>query len=140
MKAQQVSQRLTVTPITLPKNHPMNQVSPDAPMQPHGAWSVNHLGRTFSVLLTRDDLTAGTNGLPDWRWHLSIAGLDMEVPEWATIAAVAHEVRPGIAFAMGVPPKSWWINVHPGTLHLHELKDENLIASWRMQRRGDRPS
>lgn len=130
----------TITPITLPKGHPMLGIPPDEPMQFHGAFNINHEGRTFSALLTRDDTTAGSNVLPDWRWHLSIAGRDMDVPGWSTIAAVAHELRPGVPMVLGVPPKSWWINVHPGTLHVWETKDENLIASWRAQRRSDDPS
>lgn len=130
----------TITPHTLPKEHPMVNLAPDDPMQFQGAYMVNHEGRTFSAFLTRDDVTTGTNRLPDWRWHLSIAGRDHKVPGWDTIAAVAHELRPGVPMVLGVPPKSWWINVHPGTLHLYETKDENMIASWRAQRRGDRPT
>src|SRR3954452_16178742 len=97
-------------------------------MQLHGVFDVRDKGRDFSVLLTRDDLGPS---IPDWRWHLSIAGRDMKVPPWDTLVAVAHDIRPGVAFVVGVPPKSWWINVHPGTLHLHEVKDLNLIANWR---------
>jgi hypothetical protein len=123
----------------LPDNHPWRELPPDSPMQLHGSFDARHKGRSFSVLLTRDDL-APPRGLPDWRWHLSIAGRDMKVPVWETVAAIAHEVRPGVAFVLGVPPKSWWINVHPGTLHLHEIRDENLLANWRAQRLGHTPT
>lgn len=135
-----MSDRLTITPVELPKQHPMRGLQPDDPMQFKGAWNVQHKGRTFSVLMTRDDQTSGTNRLPDWRWHISIAGRDLQVPDWDTLASVAHEVRPGVPFVLGVPPKSWWINVHPGTLHMWETTDTNLIESWRLQRRGDTPS
>lgn len=121
----------------LPDNHPWRKLPADSPMQLHGVFDVRDKGRDFSVFLTRDDLGAS---IPDWRWHLSIAGLDMKVPPWDTLVAVAHDIRPGVAFVVGVPPKSWWINVHPGTLHLHEVKDLNLIANWRAQRRADTPT
>jgi hypothetical protein len=132
--------RLTVTPFKLPKSHPFMQIKPDDPMQLHGSFDVQHEGRSFSVFLTRDNVAPGPRQVPDWRWHLSIAGRDMKVPEWNTIAAVAHQVRPGIPFALGVPPKSWWINVHSGALHLWELKDANLLDQWRHERLGQKPT
>jgi hypothetical protein len=39
-------------------------------------------------------------------------------------------------FVIGVPPKSWWMNVHPHVLHLHETRDELLIADVQGQRDG----
>jgi hypothetical protein len=39
-----------------------------------------------------------------------------------------------------VPPRSWWINVHPHVLHLYEIKDMALTAQWRAEARGDRPT
>jgi hypothetical protein len=30
-----------------------------------------------------------------------------------------------------VPPRSWWMNVHPDVLHLHETTDEALIEQYR---------
>lgn len=98
-------------------------------------WIVERGKREFSVLLTRDEIQPA-----DERWHLSIAGRDGKVPEWDDIAALAHRLRPGITFVLGVPPKSWWINIHPGCLHLWELRDAALEGQWRSERRGDTPS
>lgn len=98
-------------------------------------WLVERSGRDFSVLLSRDELIPG-----DERWHLSIAGTDGKVPSWDDVAALAHRLRPGIVFVLGVPPKSWWINISPGCLHLWEVRDEQLCAQWRAERRGDTPS
>lgn len=130
---------LKIEPIKLPGNHPFAQLPPDAPMQLHGTFDARHKGRHFSVFLTRDDLNPGRS-LPDWRWHLSIAGRDMKVPVWDTVAAIAHELRPGVPFALGIPPKSWWIDVHSGCLHAWELHDDNLLAQWRSERLGHTPS
>lgn len=129
--------RLEIHEIVLPDDHPLRRM-PGQEGQPRG-WSARHRGRFFSVLLTRDNLNDGEVRSPDWRWHLSIAGRD-GVPEWATMAAICHEIRPGIPFVLGVPPKSWWVNVHPGTLHAWETHDENLIRCWRAQRLGMAPT
>ena len=40
-------------------------------------------------------------------------------------------VRPGVHFVIMVPPKSWWMNVHPYTLHLWETADQALIEEAR---------
>ena len=78
------------------------------------------------------------------RWHVSVRygdlGVDGRVPSWEELVDVAHELRPGIPFAIGIPPRSWWINVHPHVLHLWELRDPALIEQWRFEGRGDRPS
>lgn len=103
-----------------------------------GSWTARFKGKRYSVILTRDDISGG-RAEPDPRWHLSIAA-DDKVPTWDAVAAIAHELRPGVPFALGVPPKSWWINVHPGTLHLWELRDQNLLDQWRAERRGDTPT
>lgn len=73
------------------------------------------------------------------RWHISLAHKD-RIPVWEELAACAHELRPGVPFALGVPPRSWWINVHPHVLHLWELRDWPLIEQWKAERRGDRPT
>ena len=98
-------------------------------------YDVEDEGRSFSCIVTRDEIAPG-----DERWHISVAGRDNKVPSWTTMAAVGHELRPGVPFAIGIPPKSWWINVHEGCLHLYEIKDANLIAQWRHEARGDKPS
>jgi hypothetical protein len=105
------------------------------PSKSRRAFLVDRGGRTFSVFLTLDAIEPG-----DDRWHLSIAGQDGEVPAWDDVAALAHRLRPGVTFVLGVPPKSWWLNVHPGCLHLWQTKDGALDAQWRAERRGDTPS
>jgi hypothetical protein len=75
----------------------------------------------------------------DPRWHLSIASPD-RVPSWAEIVNAAHALRPGVVFVIGVPPRSWWLNVHPNCLHLWEMRDANLAGQWRAERQGHEPS
>lgn len=89
------------------------------------------------AIVTRDNI--GSAGLPDERWHISVSG-NGRVPTWAEIAEAGHALRPGVVFVIGVPPKSWWINIHPDVLHLHETKDLRLVDQWRAERRGDVPS
>ena len=71
----------------------------------------------------------------DFRWHISLSASG-RVPSWEELSAAAHELRPGVAFAVGVPPQSWWINVHRHTLHLWELRDEALLEQWLGERMG----
>lgn len=94
------------------------------------AWRKGEL----QALVSRDEIAPG-----DMRWHISLAHRD-RVPNWNELAGTAHALRPGVPFAIGVPPRSWWINVHKNILHLYELKDANLIAQWRLERQGHTPS
>jgi len=75
----------------------------------------------------------------DLRWHISVSHRD-RVPSWEEMVEAAHDLRPGVAFVIGVPPRSWWVNVHPHCLHLWETKDLNLIAEWKRNARGDQPT
>lgn len=52
----------------------------------------------------------------------------------------AHDLRPGVPFCMGVPPRLWWMNVHPNVLHLWETRDDGLIEEWRANAQGHAPS
>jgi hypothetical protein len=95
-------------------------------------------GIAYNVIQTRDPLHV--NGAePDWRWHVSVAGPEA-VPPWDALVAIVHEVRPGVPFVVGIPPASWWMNVHPNVLHANETKDPNLIAQWRAERAGHEPT
>ena len=91
----------------------------------------------------RDGLTALVGREPvvdgDERWHISLSGPG-RVPRWEELADAAHELRPGVPMAVGIPPRSWWLNVHPHTLHLWELRDAHLIAEWHRNARGDQPT
>jgi hypothetical protein len=94
--------------------------------------------RRYSVLRTRDPIHL-PNDTPDLRWHISIAG-EQDVPPWNHLVAIGHKVRPGVVFVVGVPPKSWWMSVHPHCLHLYETKDANLIAQWKAESQGHTPT
>ena len=89
----------------------------------------------LSAIVSRDHLQGDAVA----RWHVSVSHRD-RVPSWEEMAEAAHELRPGVPMAIGVPPRSWWINVHPHVLHLWELRDTALVEQWRGERRGDRPS
>jgi hypothetical protein len=81
---------------------------------------------------------------PDLRWHISVRsgdpGIDGRVPTWDELVDAAHELRPGVCFVVGIPPRSWWMNVHPHVLHLVETRDRHLVESFREEARGDRPT
>jgi hypothetical protein len=72
---------------------------------------------------------------PDMRWHISLRygdpGHNGRVPSWEELVTSAHELRPGVCFVVGIPPRSWWMNVHPDVLHMIETRDQPLIASFR---------
>jgi hypothetical protein len=86
----------------------------------------------LTALVGREPL--GING-SDWRWHISVRygdpGHNGRVPSWEELVTAAHELRPGVCFVVGVPPRSWWMSVHPDVLHLHETRDEALIEQYR---------
>lgn len=81
---------------------------------------------------------------PDLRWHISLRygdpGLDGRIPTWGECVTAAHELRPGICFVIGIPPRSWWMNVHPHVLHLIETRDAPLIQSFRDNAMAAAPS
>lgn len=99
--------------------------------------------RRYSVLVTRDPLASRLYRWKrkdgDFRWHISVAG-ESDVPKWRYLVAIAHELRPGVCFVVGVPPRSWWMNVHPHCLHLWETTDANLMAQWKSEAQGHAPS
>jgi hypothetical protein len=95
--------------------------------------------RRYSLLVSRDPIQGGDRSVPDYRWHISMAGED-DVPRWRDLVAVAHEVRPGVCFVVGIPPKSHWMSVHPHCLHLWEVSDDNLTDQWMSERMGVEPS
>jgi len=90
--------------------------------------------RHLEAALSRDELAPG-----DLRWHISVRHLT-RVPEWDEVALAGHELRPGVVFCIGVPPRSWWLNLHQHVLHLYELKDEQLIRQWQFERLGMEPT
>lgn len=82
----------------------------------------------------------------DLRWHISLRISDESlpgggrIPNWRELVTTAHELRPGVVFVIAVPPKSWWMNVHPHVLHLWETHDNHLIEGWRMEAMGHTPT
>lgn len=77
----------------------------------------------------------------DLRWHISINGghveRDPQLPTWHELVDAAHQIRPGVTFVVGIPPRSWWMmDLESGkyVLHLWQLSDENLEQSWMAQR------
>jgi hypothetical protein len=114
-------------------NGPANPVSPPRTYRHRNG---------LTALVGREPLGPGPG--EDLRWHISLRygdpGVNGRVPSWEELVQAAHELRPGVAFVIGVPPRSWWINVHPHVLHLWEVRDDALVASWRAEQRGDRPT
>jgi hypothetical protein len=80
----------------------------------------------------------------DWRWHISVRygdpGINGRIPTWEEMVNAAHELRPGVCFVIAVPPRSWWMNVHPDVLHLHEVHDPALVEEWRRNAMDSVPS
>lgn len=93
----------------------------------------------LTAVVSRDEIAKD-----DLRWHISLRygnpGIDGRVPTWEEMVSTAHELRPGVVFVVGIPPRSWWMNVHPDVLHMTESKDEALIASWRAEGQGHTPT
>jgi hypothetical protein len=105
---------------------------------PHPVMSPEHWRRgLLAAIVSRDPISQ--NGKSDLRWHISLQHRD-RVPTWEELSRAAHELRPGVVFAAGVPPRSWWINIHPHVLHLWEIHDDNLAAQWRFERMGHEPT
>ncbi len=104
----------------------------------YGCWDarVDHT-RRYHFIRSRDNI--GGDGVPDWRWHVSVSG-ERDVPRWRDLVAIGHKLRPGVCFVVGVPPRSQWMSVHPHCLHLYETKDAALQAQWRFEAQGHTPS
>ena len=107
--------------------------SVDAAPQVHYGFDRDGVDR-LHVLTSREEWVPG-----DVRWHVSISA-EGRVPTWNEITEALHNLRPGVPFVLGVPPRSWWLNVHPYVLHAWETKDQPLLGQWRANRRGDTPS
>jgi hypothetical protein len=89
------------------------------------------------VIVSRENYRP--DGIPDWRWHVSVSGMG-RLPDWRAFVALVHHVRPGVVFCVGVPPPNQWINVNPNVLHAFEIHDRTLTDQWRMEGRGDEPT
>ena len=91
------------------------------------------------ALVSRDEIADD-----DLRWHVSLRygnpGQDGRIPTWDELVEAAHALRPGVPFSLGIPPRSWWMSVHPHVLHLVETRDPHLVEQWRAERQGHTPS
>lgn len=89
-----------------------------------------HHPRGLTALMGREPIARD-----DTRWHISVRygdpGENGRIPTWDELVATAHELRPGVAFSVGIPPRSWWLNHHPHVLHLYETRDPHLLAQFR---------
>jgi hypothetical protein len=94
---------------------------------------VVHRHKRLEALLGREPVGPDQENLEDLRWHLSVRGPD-RVPTWPELVDAAHSIRPGVVFCVPMPPRDWWINVHPHVLHVWEIRDTNLIEQWRSER------
>lgn len=55
-------------------------------------------------------------------WHLSISRHDRD-PTWDEIATARYRLLPQmLTFAMYLPPLADYVNLHPHTFHLYEVK------------------
>lgn len=91
----------------------------------------------YRVISAREPINPAAE--PEPRWHLSVVGQN-DVPVWAHLVAIAHDLRPGVCFVVGVPPRIWWMNIHPHCLHLWETRDHELMEQWRAEASGHRPT
>jgi hypothetical protein len=82
----------------------------------------------YSVIVSRDRIDR-EDEIPDFRWHVSVAG-ESSVPLWKDFVAIVQEARPGVMFCVPMPPPQFWLNVNPYVLHVWETRDEALIRQW----------
>lgn len=90
-------------------------------------------GEDHQALMSRDEVNHG-----DVRWHISLSKAEHladpschDVPTWRDLVAVVHELRPGVIFGVGIPPRNMWMNQNPNVLHAWELRDAGLENAWR---------
>ena len=61
------------------------------------------------------------------RWHMSISCSDRH-PTWEEIKQARYDLLPDDIFMVQIlPPKKYFVNVHPHTFHLWELREPELI-------------
>jgi hypothetical protein len=90
--------------------------------------------RVYSVIASHDNIAAA-DAIPDFRWHISAAG-ESYLPKWADFVAIVQQLRPGVMFCVPMPPRQFWLNVNPYTLHVWELHDDALTSQWRDEGRA----
>lgn len=93
-------------------------------------------GEAATVILALETIST-TREVPDARWHLSVAG-STRVLTWAELVEVAHRFRPGIMFAIALPPRTMWLNLHEHCLHLWQMRDPTLERQFAAEGRAAR--
>jgi hypothetical protein len=69
-------------------------------------------------------------GLEEDRWHLSISHKD-RYPVWDEITEARYSLLPNnITFAQLLPPKQEYVNLHPNTFHLWEIRDPLIMGRY----------
>ena len=60
------------------------------------------------------------------RWHLSVSCED-RYPTWDEIAEARYDLLPDrLEMAMILPPRDHYVNLHPYTFHLWEMRDPGM--------------
>jgi hypothetical protein len=73
------------------------------------------------------------------RWHLSISH-PWRLPTWDEINAARDALIPAdIWLCQPMPPKAFWLNLHPYCLHLWEVRDRPLLLQWASDGAEDDP-
>lgn len=61
-------------------------------------------------------------------WHLSVS-CGSRYPTWDELAKARYElIQDEVTMAMLMPPKAEYVNLHPTTLHLWEVKAKQLVG------------
>lgn len=94
-------------------------------------WGVLN-GERYCVIVSRDRF-----GAEDERWHISVSNErhllgGHDVPTWRDFVAIVHQLRPGVPFVLGIPPRNMWMNKNPNVLHAIEVRDSGLVAHWQI--------
>jgi hypothetical protein len=89
-------------------------------------------GQRYCVLLSHDPIDDPGG---EKRWHVSVSneahlGAGHDVPTWRDFVAIVHQVRPGVPFVVGIPPRNMWMNKNPNVLHALETRDVLLVRRW----------
>lgn len=67
------------------------------------------------------------------RWHLSVSHKWRE-PTWDDLGFARDSLLPPeVFFMIPHPPRRFWLNLHPFTLHLWEMRDPELIGQFRAE-------
>lgn len=89
---------------------------------------LQHIGaRVYGMNGCRIIVSNDPSDAPRPGWHLSISRKDHD-PAWDEIATARYRLLPDIEeMAMYLPPLDEYVNLHPFTFHLHEVKRNELI-------------